>query len=121
MPSAPAVADQPILVEFETAPRVRAVARRGKGAEVRTVSRKKRQRTEDLIKESERAVDSAMSTMEKMARKVTDKMDSLKDAKPDEVKLAFGLKLDVEAGALIAKAGAEASLNVTMVWKTGAD
>lgn len=120
MPPPPAVADQPILVEFETAPRVRAVARRGKGAEVRTVSRKKRQLTEDLIEESERAVDGAMPIMEKMARKVTDKMDSLKDAKPDEVELAFGLKLDVEAGALIAKAGAEATLEVTMVWKTDA-
>ncbi len=116
----PAVADQPLLVEFDTAPRVRAIARRGKAAEVRSLSRKKRQRTADLIEESERAVDGAMSTMEKMARKVTDKMNALKDAKPDEVELAFGLKLDVEAGALIAKAGAEATLEVTMVWKSGA-
>ncbi len=120
MPASRAVADHPILVEFETAPRVRAVARRGKGAEVRALSRKKRQLTADLIEESERAVDGAMSTMETMARKVTDKMDSLKDAKPDEVELAFGLKLDVEAGALIAKVGAEATLEVTMVWKNRA-
>ena len=120
MPESRAVADQPILVEFETAPRVRAAARRGKGAEVRTVSRRKRQRTEDLIEESKRAVDGAMSTMETMARKVTDKMDALKDAKPDEVTLTFGIKLDVEAGALIVKAGAEATLEVTMVWKNRA-
>ena len=107
MPAFDAVAGPPILVEFESAPGVR------------TVSRKGRQRTEVLIEESERAVEGAMSTMETMVRKVTDKMDSLEKAKPNEVKLVFGIKLDVEAGALIAKAGAEATLEVTMVWKTG--
>jgi uncharacterized protein YfiM (DUF2279 family) len=36
---------------------------------------------------------------------------------PDEVKLAFGVKLTAQAGAVIARAGAEGHLGVELVWK----
>ena len=38
---------------------------------------------------------------------------------PDEVELEFGVKLDVEGNALIAKAGIEAAIAVTLTWKRG--
>jgi len=34
-----------------------------------------------------------------------------------EVQVEFGVKLDVEAGALIAKTGVEATINVTLTWE----
>jgi hypothetical protein len=36
---------------------------------------------------------------------------------PSEVTVEFGIKLDVEAGALIAKTGAEGNCKVTLSWK----
>src|SRR5208337_1411091 len=37
--------------------------------------------------------------------------------RPTEVEVEFGIKLDVEAGALIAKTGAEGNVKVTLNWK----
>ncbi|MEO0889086.1 MAG: CU044_2847 family protein, partial [Pseudomonadota bacterium] len=42
--------------------------------------------------------------------------------KPDELEIEFGLKLNGEVGALIAKASTEANFTVKMKWaKPGAD
>ena len=37
--------------------------------------------------------------------------------RPTTVELEFGIKLDAEAGALVARAGAEASFNVKLIWQ----
>ncbi len=37
--------------------------------------------------------------------------------KPNEITVEFGVKFSAGAGALLAKAGTEAHLNVTLVWK----
>jgi len=37
--------------------------------------------------------------------------------RPDEFEVQFAIKLDSEVGAIIAKMGAEAQLQVTMTWK----
>ncbi len=39
------------------------------------------------------------------------------DAKPDEFQLQFSIKLEAQAGAIIAKTSTEAQLQVTMTWK----
>jgi hypothetical protein len=64
----------------------------------------------------------AQLTLEKSLEKVRpaaqfiiEKLRSLHDA-PDEIGVAFGLKLSAEAGAVLASAGAEANYTVTLKW-----
>jgi predicted RNase H-like HicB family nuclease len=37
--------------------------------------------------------------------------------KPTETEIEFGLKIDAAAGAVFAKAGAEATFNIKLIWK----
>ena len=39
--------------------------------------------------------------------------------RPDELQIEYGIKLDVEGNALVAQAGAEAAISVTVTWKRG--
>ena len=95
--------EYPILVEFESASGMRSVAR---------IS------TEDLAEQSKAAVDVAMATMQSMANKAVTAIKKIKvSERPDKVGLEFGIKLDAKAGALIASAGAEAAIKVTMSWE----
>ena len=94
--------EETILVDFEMSG-VRGVAR---------ISR------EDLIEKSKTAVDTAMFTMRLMAAKAVDTIKKIKiSERPQKVELEFGLKLDAEAGALVAKAGTEAAIKVTLTWE----
>lgn len=71
---------------------------------------------EELAARSEQALDQAMGAIRHMAGR----MSALRDAIPaefSEVEIEFGIKLDYQAGALLAKAGAEGSLKVTLTWK----
>jgi hypothetical protein len=57
-----------------------------------------------------------MGTIKTMAQRVS----ALHDEMPHEftqIEIDFGVKLDAEAGALLAKVGGEASLNVTLTWE----
>ena len=81
-------------------------------AGVRTVSLK----FDDITEKSANAVQSVMNHIHNMARHVTDSVAQLKQ-KPSEVEVSFGLKFDIEAGAIIAKTGTEASINVTLKWE----
>jgi len=92
--------DTPILVEFAPRPGVRQVSLS----------------PDDLAEKSAQALDRAMGTIRQMAQRVS----ALRVTLPDEftqVELEFGLKLEAEAGALISKVGAEASINVTLTWE----
>ena len=71
---------------------------------------------EDLAAKSAQALDAAMNTIHNMARRVTDTVAAMA-TRPDQVEVAFGLKLETEAGVLIAKVGCEASLNVKLTWQ----
>ena len=51
-----------------------------------------------------------------MARRVRETVDALTDP-PSQVEVEFGLKLDAEAGAFIAKVGTEAAINVKLTWE----
>ena len=71
---------------------------------------------QDLAQKSAEAINKAMNTIGNMAQRTIAAIDTVTN-KPSEVEVEFGIKLDVESGALIAKTGAEASLKVKMVWK----
>ncbi|MGK7928952.1 MAG: CU044_2847 family protein [Spirulina sp.] len=73
-------------------------------------------RPEDLAAKSAEVLERAMDTIEGMAERTIQTIDRLTN-KPSEVEVEFGIKLDAEAGALIAKTGGEASLTVKLVWK----
>ena len=72
--------------------------------------------TQDLAELSARALDSAMSTIQHMAERIGVMADNLA-GNPDEVEIEYGIKIDFEGQAIIAKAGAEAAINVTLTWK----
>ena len=97
--------DEIILVEFESE------------SGLQTVSYGPSQILEKSIEDSKKAIDRAMDTMRGMAKKT---MTTIREIpvteRPTTISVSFGLKLDAEAGAMVAKAGAEASINVTMTW-----
>jgi len=70
----------------------------------------------DIVERSEKALTSAMGTIHNMARRVKSTIDAISD-RPDTVEVTFGLKLTAGAGALIASAESEASINVKLGWK----
>lgn len=90
----------PILVEFTAGPGVQRVS----------IS------PADIAKKSKEALDSAMNTIHNMARHVITTVESLAQ-RPSEVEVSFGLKFDAKAGAIIARAGMEASINVRLTWQ----
>lgn len=73
---------------------------------------------DDLTERSQRALKSAMHAIQDMSRRITATIESLPSVeRPTTVELEFGLKLDADAGALIARAGAEASFTVKLIWE----
>ena len=95
----------PILVEFAPRPGVRQVSF--------SIG-------EDIAEKSAQALDKAMSTIRQMGHRVSETVKSINVAdRPDKVVLEFGLKLDAEAGAYIAKASTEASFKVALTWEQG--
>ena len=72
---------------------------------------------EDLAKKSEEAMNKAMSTIQNMATRVNTTIEGIGEKnKPDNVEIEFGLKFDGELDVVIAKAGVEASIVVTLNW-----
>jgi hypothetical protein len=95
--------DITILVEFPDRPGVRQ-------ASIWNLSK------EELAAKSREALDKAMNLIENMAQRAS----QLKDRIPDnftQAEIEFGVKLDYEAGALLAKAGAEGSITVKLTWE----
>ncbi|MCP4537992.1 MAG: hypothetical protein GY832_12685 [Chloroflexi bacterium] len=73
---------------------------------------------EEIAGKSALALDKAMSTIRQMGNRVTETVKSIDIVdRPNKVELEFGLKLDAEAGAYIAKASTEASFKVVLVWE----
>ncbi len=81
---------------------------------VQTVARLK-VNPEEVKERSEKAVAEAMESIVDMAYRV----NSLRDRIPAEfsqIEVEFGIKFNWEVGALLAKAGSEANINVTLTW-----
>jgi hypothetical protein len=71
---------------------------------------------QDLAALSAKALKNATSTVRSMADWVNETIDDLA-GNPNEVAVEFGITLDVEGQALVAKAGVEAAISVTIAWK----
>lgn len=83
----------------------------------RKVSRSNTEDVEKLKERSERALNLAMDTIHAMAHRVTTAVQSLGDTvRPDEVNVEFGINLDSEVGALLAKASVGAQIKVNLKW-----
>lgn len=82
------------------------------GGQMKQVSLK----PDELAQKSQKALEQAMKTIQGMAQQTIEMIDTLTN-KPSEVEVEFGIKLDVQSGALIAKAGGEANLTVKLLWK----
>ncbi|MCK4579044.1 MAG: hypothetical protein KAU50_09660 [Candidatus Marinimicrobia bacterium] len=92
--------DLPILVEFSAGPGLQRVSLS----------------PQDLVEKSKQALDKSASIIRAMAERISDVREAM-PSRPDEVTVQFGIKFDAEVGALIAKSGVEASINLTLVWK----
>ena len=72
---------------------------------------------EDLAKKSEEAMTNAMKTIQDMAQRVNSTIQKIdKNQKPDTAEVEFGLKFNGDLDVVIAKAGVEASITVTLGW-----
>jgi hypothetical protein len=88
-----------ILVEFSDRPGLRPVAL--------TAS--------DAVRRSSEALNETMTVIREMADRVHRTVESMAK-RPSHVQVAFGVKFDAEAGAVIAKLGIEGSVTVTLAW-----
>jgi hypothetical protein len=72
-------------------------------------------RPEEVAKTAAMTFDRALDQVRPAIGVVIEKLRMLR---PDELTIEFGLKLNAEAGAFLASAGAEANFNVSVVWKS---
>ena len=71
----------------------------------------------DMLEKSKEAIDHAMKSMQGMAKKTVRAIKKIPiSERPHTVEVSFGLKLTAEGNAVVAKAGVEAAINVTMTW-----
>ncbi len=72
---------------------------------------------QEAIKEVRDLVGDGLTLSRQCAAKVIDSVNKMNDAiKPNEFEVQLGIMLDYEVGAIIAKAGAGAQMQVTMKW-----
>jgi hypothetical protein len=71
---------------------------------------------ETLAQKSEEALNKAMNLITNMAYRASELRDRI-PAEFTQAEIEFAVKLDYEAGALLAKAGAEGSISVTLTWE----
>jgi len=71
----------------------------------------------DMLEKSKEAMNHAMKSISGMAKKTVKAVKEIPvSERPTMISVAFGLKLNAEGNAVVAKAGMEATLNVTMTW-----
>lgn len=64
---------------------------------------------------SKKALDGAMNTIKKMAKRVKKLNDSI-PVEFSQIEISFGIALDYEVGAILSKASTQASIGVKLVW-----
>ncbi len=92
----------PILIEFSPRPGVEKVAIFDKNPE-------------EIRKKSKDALNNAMKNIEEMANRINTLQKKI-PVEFSQVEVEFGIKFDWKVGALLAEAGTEASINVTLTW-----
>ena len=76
----------------------------------------KASRAGDAIVKAQQTLEKSLEKVQPAAQFVIQQLRKLHDA-PDEIEVAFGLKLSAEAGAVLASGGIEANYTVTLKWK----
>lgn len=72
---------------------------------------------EMMAEQSERALNRAMGTIHAVSHRIARTMNELgEQVRPDEAEVTFGIKLDAQAGAFLAKASAGAQISVKLKW-----
>lgn len=71
-------------------------------------------RTEEGIAEAAQRVDEALAASRPTLESV---LESLRQLKPEQIEVSFGIKLNAEAGVVIAKTAAEGHFDVTLSWR----
>lgn len=72
-------------------------------------------RAGEAISKAQQTLEKSLEKVRPAAQFVIKQLRKLHDA-PDEIEVAFGLKLSAEAGAVLAAASAEANYAVTLKW-----
>jgi hypothetical protein len=73
-------------------------------------------RPEDLVKKAQQTFEDALEGLKPVANGIMKKLTELNQP-ADEVEVKFGLKMNAEAGAIIASAGIEGNYEITLKWK----
>jgi hypothetical protein len=69
----------------------------------------------DTLAKAKETLEDALDKVLPVTKSVVEKLRSIGN-KPDEIEVAFGVKLTTTAGAIIASATAEANFDVTLRW-----
>jgi NTP-dependent ternary system trypsin peptidase co-occuring protein len=77
-------------------------------------------RTGDLIKSATTSFDGALAHVRQAASIALSNFRDM-DVRPDEVQVDFGVKLNAQAGAVIAKTGVDGHLKITLTWRRTED
>jgi hypothetical protein len=73
---------------------------------------------EELAKKSMEAIKTAMQSIYRMSRQTVAMLKTIPSTeRPSQAEVEFGIKFDAEAGAVLAKAGVEANINIKLVWE----
>jgi hypothetical protein len=72
----------------------------------------------DLVEKSKEAMEHAMKTVRRMAKKTMKTVKAIPvSERPTTFEVQFGIKLNAEGNALVTKAGGEATMNITLTWE----
>jgi Trypsin-co-occurring domain 1 len=71
-------------------------------------------RAGEIVAEAGQTFESTLSAIVPTAEVLLDK---LKAVGPDDITVEFGIKISIEAGAIITKTAGEANFTVTLTWK----
>lgn len=75
----------------------------------------KASRADDVIVKAQITLEKSLEKVKPAAQFIIQQLKNLHDS-PDEIEVAFGLKLSADAGAVLASAGAEANYTITLKW-----
>lgn len=76
------------------------------------------ERIEKVVQGTKDVYEAGLELVRTCASQTVQGIEKLRrDARPDELQLALAIKLDAEAGAILAKSKAGAQMQVTMTWQ----
>jgi hypothetical protein len=73
-------------------------------------------RVDDMVVQAKQSLEPALDSIRAMANVALEKLRDLAE-RPDELEVEFGVRLNAEVGAVIAKTQAEGHLKVRLAWK----